>query len=86
MTQENTPTQPSLLDKATGAIRQLFSEGNKRRLELRNRRGETVLGLGLVWALVLATSSLVFGVAHLLAIAVVILIVMKYQFVVLQTT
>ena len=60
----------------------LLKRGNERVLELRNPEGRSVFRLGVTWAVVLGVAALLMRLLPIVAIAAVVLLVLKYQFIV----
>jgi len=60
----------------------LLRRGNERVLELRNPEGRSVFRLGLTWAVLLGVAASVLRLLPIVAIAAVVLLVLKYQFIV----
>jgi hypothetical protein len=65
----------------TERVSELFREGNQRRFEVRNPQGQKLFGLPLVFA-VLIGLFLLWRVPVLLIVAVVVALVLKFQFVI----
>jgi hypothetical protein len=71
----------SALDNVFAAVRDAFKKLNERQLVLKNRAGDKVFRLPLVWAIVLALLSFAIQIVPLVVIAVIIALVTKHQFV-----
>lgn len=83
----NTPGNDNKIDSAihdfTERISELFRQGNRRRLEVKNPEGRTLFGLPLLIAAVIGL-FLLWRVPVLLIVAVVVALVMKFQFVIVE--
>ena len=62
----------------------LLRRGNERSVELRNPEGRSVFRLGVTWAVLLGVAALVLRLLPIVAIAAVVLLVLKYQFIVVK--
>lgn len=62
----------------------LLKRGNERVLELRNPEERSVFRLGLTWAVLLGVLVLFTKLLPVVAIAAVVLLVLKYQFIVVK--
>ena len=65
-------------------FRNLLKRGNERVLELRNPQGSSVFRLGVTWAVLLGVAALVMRLLPIVAIAAIVLLVLKYQFIVVK--
>ena len=79
-----TDPRPSLWQQLSQGAQDLLNQGGKRQLELRKPDGGSVFQLSLIWATTLLFAAFIFGVLPLVAIATVLLLVFKYQFVLLK--
>jgi Flp pilus assembly protein TadB len=80
-TQHKKDTFSSTVDDVFKAISDAFKKINERQLVLRNRAGQNVLRLPLVWAIVIVLVSFAIQVVPILVIAVIVALVTKHQFV-----
>jgi Domain of unknown function (DUF4342) len=71
----------SALDDFFTAVRNGFKKINERQLVLKNKIGENVLRLPLVWAIVILLVSFAIQIIPFVVIAVIIALVTKHQFV-----
>jgi Domain of unknown function (DUF4342) len=71
----------STMDDFFAAVRNGFKKVNERQLVLKNKLGENVLRLPLVWAIVILLVSFAIQVIPVVVIAVIIALVTKHQFV-----
>ncbi len=71
-------------DDLKNTLQRLTRNINRRQLELRKPSGEPVFRLALAWVLLLAFIALWMQIVWLLAITVIILLVLKYQFVLVR--
>lgn len=65
-------------------FRNLLKQGNERTVELRNPEGRSVFRLGVTWAALLGLLTLFTKLLPIVAIAAVVLLVLKYQFAVVK--
>jgi hypothetical protein len=72
----------SAVDDFFTAVRNGFKKVNERQLVLKNKLGETVFRLPLVWAIVILLVSFAIQLIPLVVIAVIIALVTKHQFVI----
>ena len=71
----------SAVDDVFTTIRNGFKKINERQLVLKNKIGENVLRLPLVWAIVILLVSFAIQIIPLVVVAVIIALVTKHQFV-----
>lgn len=71
-------------DDLKNTMQRLTRNINRRQLELRKPSGEPVFRLALTWVLLLAFIALWVQMVWLLAITVIVLLVLKYQFVLVR--
>ncbi len=74
----------NILSRVTGFIKDLLSKGSVRKLELRKPDGTRVFSIGVTWAVVIALAAFLTNTLFIIAIASVVLIVMKYQIAVVK--
>jgi hypothetical protein len=79
---EQTTTPPNDTQPKTSHAKNFWQRLNSRRLELHKPTGETVFGIPLGWSLLILLALIVSRVAFIAAIAFIVLLIMKYQFVV----
>ncbi len=65
-------------------IRNMFSRLNQRQLILRNRTGKQLMQLPLIWVIAGLVVTFLFHVLPLVAIAVIVLLFTKHQFILVQ--
>jgi hypothetical protein len=63
------------------SLRKLYHRMNQRQLVLRNRFGKDLMQLPMVWVIVLLVLALIFQVLPIIAIAAIILLLTKHQFI-----
>lgn len=81
---QNKFVKKAIFSRLQNTLQEAIKRGNERRLELRNSTGEPLFGLNLNLSIGLAFFMLFTSFAPLLFFGVIILMVMKYQFVVLK--
>jgi hypothetical protein len=79
--QHKKDTFSSAVDDVFKAIGDAFKKVNERNVVLRNRAGQNVLRLPLVWAIVIVLVSFAIQIVPILVIAVIVALVTKHQFV-----
>jgi hypothetical protein len=62
-------------------LRTVMNRVNQRQLVLRNRFGKDVMQLPMVWVIVVLVLALIFQVLPIIAIAAIILLLTKHQFI-----
>jgi Domain of unknown function (DUF4342) len=79
--QHKKDTFSSTVDDIFASLRDGFKKINQRQLVLRNKAGQNVLRLPLVWAIVIGLVSFAIQIVPIVIIAVIIALVTKHQFV-----
>lgn len=76
--------KPSNETDIFGGMRTMFGKLNERQLILRNRTGKQLMQLPLVWVIVGLVVAFLFHVLPLVAIATIVLLLTKHQFILTQ--
>jgi hypothetical protein len=76
------PVETAPTDSRSSTVKGFWQRFNSRRLELRNAAGKTVFGAPLGWSLIALLALIVTRLAFIAALAFIVLLIMKYQFVV----
>jgi hypothetical protein len=79
---EQTTTPPNDAEGKTNHAKNFWQRLNSRRLELHKPTGEPVFGIPLGWSLIILLALIVTRIAFVAAIAFIVLLIMKYQFIV----
>lgn len=77
-------TNMSILDRVSQFFKDLVKRTNVRKLELRKPNGTRVFSIALSWAIVIALAAFFTNTLFIIAIAAVVLLIMKYQIVVIK--
>jgi Domain of unknown function (DUF4342) len=84
-TPEETKAKSTVSDTDIFAgLRNIWQRMNERHLVLRNRVGKQLMQLPVVWAIALLVLAFLFHVIPMVAIAVIVLLITKHQFILTQ--
>ncbi|MCA9835728.1 MAG: DUF4342 domain-containing protein [Trueperaceae bacterium] len=74
----------SILNRVSHFFKDLVKRTNVRKLELRKPDGRKVFSIALSWAIVIGLAAFFTNTLFIIAIAAVVLLIMKYQIVVIK--